>query len=99
MTEYSEYATRDMRLVLLRELAGQPDYTANEAVLQRVAEAFGHRRSREAIRAQLRWLADVEAIRLQEVAGVLVATLRRRGLDHVQRRVVMDGVSRPSLEG
>jgi len=98
MTSYSEFATRDLRLVLLRELASQPDYTANEAVLHRVAEAFGHHRSRDHIRAQLRWLADVEAISVREVADVLVATLRSRGLDHVEGRALIDGVNRPSPE-
>jgi pyridoxine/pyridoxamine 5'-phosphate oxidase len=98
MTDYSEYATRDLRLIILRELAAQTDYTANEAVLQKVAEAFGHHRSRENIRAQLRWLEEAEALRLRDVSGILVATIRTRGLDHVERRIRLDGVNRPSPE-
>ena len=98
MTDYSEFATRDLRLIILRELADQPEYTANEAVLQTVAEAFGHHRSREAIRAQLRWLEESGAVRVSEVSGVLVAHLRQRGLDHVAGRIRLDGVNRPSPE-
>lgn len=99
MTDYAEYVTQDLRLVVLRELARQPRYTANEAVLRMTVEALGHRRTRDHLRAQLRWLADVGAVRLQEVSGLLVATLTARGLDHVEGRAVIDGVRRPEPEG
>ncbi|HHN73547.1 MAG TPA: hypothetical protein ENK13_05605 [Thermopetrobacter sp.] len=99
MTDYGEYVTRDLRLVLLRELAQQPQYTANETVLRLAAEAYGHKRTREHIRAQLRWLEEAQAVKLADMAGVLVATLTRRGLDHVEGRAVIDGVHRPAPEG
>ena len=66
-----------------------------EAVLQKVAESFGHRQSREAIRATLRGLEEAAAVTVTETSCILVAAITRRGLDHVEGRLVIDGVNRP----
>jgi hypothetical protein len=88
----------DARLFLLKELAQQGDARSNEIVLDRVLDTFGIRRSRDWVRTQLRALAELEAVRLDEVGGIMIATLRRAGRDHVERRSVIEGVSRPSDE-
>lgn len=88
----------DARLIILRELAAQTDGRSNDVVLERVLDAFGVRRSRDWLRTQLRRLAELEAVRLQEVGTVLVASIRRAGRDHVERRGVIEGVSRPAEE-
>ena len=93
---YGEYAIRDLRLVLLRALARQPRYTANEAILQKEAEAFGHSRSRDAIRNELRYLSGVSAVRLVEESGYIIATLTRRGHDHAEGLAEVEGVNKPS---
>lgn len=96
---YDEAMTRDARLVILKELAAQPDGRLNEALLEKVLDVFGHRRSREWIRTQLRKLEELGAVRLTEVGTVLVAAITRAGVDHVERRSFLDGVERPSLGG
>lgn len=94
--QYSEFVTRDLRLVLLRALARQPRYTGSEVILQKEAEAFGHSRSRDAIRSELRYLESVGALRLKEESSYLIATLTRRGHDHVEGLAEIEGINLPS---
>lgn len=88
----------DARLMILRELAAQTDGRSNDVVLDRVLDAYGVRRSRDWLRTQLHRLAELEAVRVQTVGTVMVATLRQAGRDHVERRGVIEGVSRPAEE-
>lgn len=86
----------DGRLIILRELAAQTDGRSNDSVLSRVLDAYGVRRSRDWIRTQLRQLAELDAVSVAEVGNVMVASLRRAGRDHVERRGIIEGVSRPT---
>ncbi len=88
----------DARLMILRELAAQGDGRASDMVLDRVLDTYGIRRSRDWLRTQLRRLAELEAIRVREVGSVMVAELRKLGREHVERRTVIEGVSRPIEE-
>jgi len=97
VSDYDEYLTLDARLVILKELARQGDGRMNEVLLEKVLDAFGHHRSREWIRTQLRKLEELGTVRLTEVGTVLVAAITRAGVDHVERRSYVDGVARPSL--
>lgn len=97
MTDFNEHLAQDARLVILKELSKQTDNRLNESLLQSVLETFGHRRSRDWVRQQLRYLSDIGALSLTEAGTVLVAELRRSGLEHVERRTVLEGVKRPSL--
>lgn len=93
---YEEYAAANARLVILRELAGQIGGTLNETLLVKVLDTFGHRRSREWVRTQMRKLAELGAVRLTEAGTVLIAEITGAGIDHVERRAVIDGVEKPS---
>lgn len=93
---YDEFMTKAARLVILKELAQQADGRLNEVILERVLDVFGHRRSRDWIRTQLRKLQELGAVHVDEVGTVMVATLTRAGLDHVERRSFVEGVDRPS---
>jgi hypothetical protein len=98
MTDFRQYIAADVRLIVLRELVAQPDYRLNETLLLRVLETFGHRKSRDYLRDQLRWLEEMGAVTLTEAGTVMIAELTRRGRDHVERRTVIEGVARPSPE-
>lgn len=98
MSDYETFMAEDARLVILRELAKQTNASLNEAILQKVLETFGHKRSREWIRTQMRKLDELGAVTILEAGTVLIATLKQAGLDHVERRSVIDGVEKPSLE-
>jgi hypothetical protein len=93
---FQEFLAEDARLIILRTLAGQTSQTLNEVLLQRSLETFGHFRPREFVRTQIRWLADQGAVTFTEAGTVFIATLTRTGLDHVERRTILDGVARPS---
>jgi hypothetical protein len=93
--KYTEFVIRDLRLVLLRSLLDHKAYSANETILQMEAEAFGHSRSRDAIRAELRFLEEAGAILIKDAGSVLVATLTLRGQEHCWGRLVIDGVNQP----
>ncbi|MGO4872759.1 MAG: hypothetical protein ACLPGW_19505 [Roseiarcus sp.] len=93
----SQIMEREARLVVLRLLAEQSDSRLNSSLLRdELAERWAINRSRDWLHAQLRYLADIGAAHLTEAGSVLIAELAQRGLDHVERRIVLDGVKRPS---
>ncbi|CDP54054.1 phage related protein [Devosia sp. DBB001] len=96
MSEYSTYMIADARLVILKELKAQTDGRLNETILTSVLDTFGYRKSRDWVRTQLRAMADVGAVAITEVGSVLIAEITRAGLDHVDRRTVIEGIARPS---
>ncbi|TPL49102.1 hypothetical protein FJ937_16585 [Mesorhizobium sp. B2-4-4] len=98
MTDFNDYLTEDARLVILRELNKQTDGRLNEVLLTKALDAFGHNRSREWVRTQLRKLAELGAVRVTEIGTVMVAAITRNGVDHVERRSIIESVARPSPE-
>jgi hypothetical protein len=58
----------DRRLVVLRSLAEDAGYSANEMVLQRLLDHVGHRVARDMVRADLAFLAEHGLIRLETLA-------------------------------
>ena len=99
MTDYEEHLKKDARLIILRELALQTDGRLNENILVSVLDTFGHHRSRDWLRTQLRALADLDAIKIHEAGSVMVAEITASGQDHVDRRSVIEGVAHPSPKG
>ena len=86
----------DARLTVLKALASEPNDALNDAMLQVVLETFGIHRSREWLRDELRVLNELGAITVAEAGTVKIAKLTRKGRDHVERRIVIEGVKRPS---
>jgi hypothetical protein len=86
----------EARLIVLKALAQESDYSLNESLLQRVLEAYGLKRSRDWIRDELRRLCDVGAVTIAFVGEIMIATLTTKGRDHVEQRLVIEGVKRPS---
>lgn len=95
---FEEHAARDARLVILRGLAQQIDGRLNEVMLTALLETFGHNRSREWVRTQLYKLRELGAVTTTEAGSVLIASITRAGVDHVERRSIIEGVNRPSPE-
>lgn len=93
---WSEKNAQDGRLVILKELAMQVDGRLNEVSLQRVLETFAITRSRDWVRTQMRKLAELEAVRVTEAGTVMIAQLTTLGRNHVERREIVEGVTRPS---
>lgn len=87
---------REARLIMLRELHAQSNYSLSDSLLQPVLESFGIAKSRDWIREELNYLVDVGAVTTVTAGSVMVATLERKGVEHVERRLVIEGVKRPS---
>lgn len=86
----------EARLIILRALRDEPDQRLNTELLRRSLEQWGITRSREWVAGEVRHLEQIGAVTVAEAGSVLIASLARRGEDHVERRLVLDGVKRPS---
>lgn len=86
----------EARLIILRELYAQANYALHDGLLQGVLEAWGISRSRDWVREELNWLEDMAAITRSEQGSVVIAQLAPKGVEHVERRLVIEGVKRPS---
>jgi hypothetical protein len=85
------------RLKLLVDLAEQPDHRLNSALLRRnLEDRWAIKKPIEWVHDELRWLQDMGAVSLIGSATVFIAQLEQKGLDHVENRVVISGVARPS---
>jgi SepF-like predicted cell division protein (DUF552 family) len=95
---YSELKRNDARLIILKALNDENDGRLNEAILTMVLDTFGHRESREWVHTQIRAMKDLGAVTVIEAGTVLIASITRLGIDHVDRRAIIEGISRPSPE-
>jgi hypothetical protein len=86
----------DARLIMLRELHAQSNYSLNDSLLRETLEGFGIAKTRDWVREELNFLADVGAVSRISVGSVVVATLLQKGVEHVERRLTIQGVKRPS---
>jgi hypothetical protein len=95
---FGDYLSRNARLVILRELADWPDGRVNEIDIQKRLDDFAYKRSRDWVRTQFRAMAELGAITITEAGTVMIASITRAGIDHVERRSVIEGIARPSPE-
>jgi len=86
----------EARLIMMRELHAQTNYALNDALLQQVLESFGIARSRDWVREEIGYLDNVGAVTRVSAGSVVVAKLTAKGVEHVERRIVIEGVKRPS---
>ncbi|MCB1473817.1 MAG: hypothetical protein KDJ68_13285 [Rhodobiaceae bacterium] len=96
---YQDHMLADARLIILRALADEIDYSLNETILLAALENYGHRQTREFVRTEINWLRQMSAVTVREAGTIVIATITPRGLDHVERRTVIEGVKRPSPPG
>lgn len=88
----------DQRLVILMTLAEDSDYSENEYVLSSALDYWRHQISRDKLRNHLTWLKEQGLIEVDEVKGVMMAKLTKRGKDVFEGRSVVPGVKRPEPE-
>lgn len=85
----------DRRLVILRLLADDPDYSLNEYILRRALKAYAHRVSQDELHTDLAWLAEQNLLTVETVGSMQVAKLLTRGLDVAEGNTIVPGVARP----
>lgn len=86
----------EARLIILRDLEAQPDGRLNSELLRVRLESFGINKSRAWVHDELNFLAEMGAVSVVTAATVRVAQVTAKGSDHVHRRLVIEGVKRPS---
>lgn len=94
--DLAEAIAREARLRILQVLSEQTDGSLSDLLLKRTLDYYGYRRDRDWIRTQMRKLADLGAVTLNEAEDVLFATLAPAGRDHLEERSVIEGVLRPA---
>jgi hypothetical protein len=87
---------QEARLIILRALEEQPDGRLNSELLRVTLDSFGISKSRDWVHDELNWLQSMAAITVVSAGTVRVAQLTAKGSDHVHRRLVIEGVKRPS---
>jgi len=98
MKPFAERLREDQRLVILRLLAGQNSYMSNSSVLTNGLEHLGHSLTRDQVKTHLHWLAEQDLVSIEDaVPGVLVVTLRARGLEVAGGKAVVPGVAQPGI--
>jgi hypothetical protein len=100
MSDMNQLIREDARLIVLKALAEQPDERLNSSVLGQCLEAFGGiTKSRDWLHSEMDWLADIGAITQTTVNSVRIAQLTEKGASHVERRIIIEGIKRPSRAG
>ncbi|MBA4222214.1 hypothetical protein [Bosea vestrisii] len=87
---------QEARLIILRALEEQPDGRLNSELLRVTLDSFGISKSRDWVHDELNWLVSMAAITVVTAGTVRVAQLTAKGSDHVHRRLVIEGIKRPS---
>jgi hypothetical protein len=95
MSEYSEFEREECRLQILRLLAADADYEANDTLIQRGLSVYGLNQSIQQIRADLEFLSQSACVHTTVMGGYYLAKLTRQGEDVAQGRMRMAGVARP----
>ncbi len=93
---FQEHMRDDARLRILQTLKGETNGKLGDAMLEHALDGYGHSKSRDWIRTQLRAMAELGAVTIVvDTQATLVVELTRAGLDHVRRRGVIEGIKRP----
>lgn len=102
MSRFATLLAEDRRLIILRALAEDHDYSLNDFILKRALASLGHEVSRDMLRGDLTWLKDQRLITLRELflhhpddGGIWVARATEDGID-VARGRPHPGVARPA---
>lgn len=97
MSTMDRIIREDARLIILKALVEQPDGRLNSDLLREALSTFGISKSRDWVHDELRHLTELGAVRVHEIGSVRVAELSAKGADHVSRRIVIEGIKRPSM--
>jgi len=90
-----DFKREDRRLLILRALAAENDYSISDTVIRLLLAEYGHRESSDTIRTDLAWLVEQGLITTEAVGTAVVATATRRGVEAADGSAVVPGVRRP----
>jgi hypothetical protein len=87
----------DRRLVVLKLLHEDGDYSLNERLLRKALKVWGHGCTDTEVRRLLDWLEANLAVRIDR-EEIWIAVLTRLGAQHVEGDTLIKGVARPGPE-
>lgn len=94
---YNDHFLAEARLVILKGLHEEDDYTLSDSLMQAKLKSFAINKGRTFVRNQLQWLErEVQAVKVTVAGSALIAELTENGVSHVERSLVLDGVKKPS---
>lgn len=92
---FAQLQAENRRCAFLRFLADDPDYAMNTSLLQSALAAIGHGVSRDQIDTDAAWLEEQGLVAREDLDGIVVVKITRRGADVAAGRAVVPGVKRP----
>jgi Fe2+ or Zn2+ uptake regulation protein len=98
MNNFPDLVRADRRLVIIRLLAQADSYTANQYLLHAALPGFGHNVSEDVVVSDLDWLEEQGLVTNEDMGGVRMVKLTRRGDDVQAGRAKVTGVKRPRPE-
>ena len=96
MKNFSELITKDIRLVILRMLEEDNDFSHNDSVIRAGLELLGHKVSQDRVRTEVSWLKEQGLVTTEDVGPVMIVQLTVRGQDVATGAATVPGVKRPS---
>lgn len=92
---FAKIVQEDRRLMVLLLLKESDQYSANEHLLRRALDNFGHNVGKDLLRTELAWLSEQGLLKTTATADVVVAKLTSRGLDVADGRALIPGIKVP----
>lgn len=93
--EYRRDALLNARLTMLKAVYEEDDHRLNDCLVQRKLEYYGHRKSPDWVRTQMRALADLGVFIIHEQGDALIAEITEAGVCHCERSAFVEGIARP----
>ena len=88
----------DARLIILRALAIVPGGELNETIIDDTLQEFGHNRPRAWVRQQISYLNEVGGVIMDDSKPIRIVSITRAGIDHIDRKAILEGVKKPRPE-
>lgn len=95
-TDLAAALAADARLYILQEANRQVDEHLSDVMARRLLDLYRIHRDIDWVRTQMRKLEALGAVELIPAGHLLVAKITSAGRDHLEKRAIIDGVSRPS---
>lgn len=92
----SDIIREHARLIILRSLYDETNYSSNDSALRDQLEMFGLNKTRDWVKNELTYLEDLGAIKRDVHGSTVIVHLRPAGVEHVERRQLLHGVKRMS---
>jgi len=95
----ANYTRTWVRLLILQSLSAAPGYTRHQVELLKELAKNGAALSRDDLHLELSWLENADAVVLQIVDGVYIATLTWDGQEAAEGVRQIPGIHRPAPKG